>query len=43
VDHLVSAGDIDPDLVHTPGIYVQRVLQGRDYTRRIEKRTLRHG
>ncbi len=31
VEHLVKPGEIDPDLVHTPGIYVKRVLQGRDY------------
>ena len=43
VEHVVEPGTIDPDHVHTPGIYVQRLLQGRDYTKRIEKRTVRHG
>ena len=31
------------DLVHTPGIYVKRLFQGRDYSKRIEKRTVRNG
>jgi 3-oxoacid CoA-transferase subunit A len=43
VEHLVEPGDLDPDLVHTPGIYVKRVLQGHGYIKRIEKRTLRNG
>jgi 3-oxoacid CoA-transferase subunit A len=43
VEHLLKPGEIDPDLVHTPGIYVKRVLQGRDYEKKIEKRTLRDG
>lgn len=43
VEHLVAPGEIDPDHVHTPGIFVQHILQGRDYTRRIEKRTVSHG
>ena len=41
VEQLVPAGSLDPDLVHTPGIFVQRIFQGRGYERRIEKRTLR--
>jgi 3-oxoacid CoA-transferase subunit A len=41
VEHLVDAGRIDPDLVHTPGIFVQRVLAGGVYSRKIEKRTVR--
>ena len=41
VEHLVPAGEIDPDHVHTPGIYVHRIFQGRDYTKRIEQRTVR--
>jgi len=41
VEELVPAGSIDPDLVHTPGIFVSRVLQGASYEKRIEKRTLR--
>ncbi len=43
VEHLVAPGTLDPDLVHTPGIFVQRILQGRDYEHRIEKRTISHG
>ncbi len=41
VEELVPAGGIDPDQVHTPGIFVHRVLQGRGYEKRIERRTLR--
>jgi len=41
VEHLVPAGELDPDLVHTPGIHVDRIFEGRDYTRRIEKVTNR--
>jgi 3-oxoacid CoA-transferase len=41
VEELVPAGRLDPDTVHTPGIFVQRVFQGKAYEKRIEKRTLR--
>ena len=41
VEHLVPAGEIDPDHIHTPGIYVQRIFQGRAYEKRIEQRTVR--
>src|SRR5512138_1088947 len=41
VETLVPAGSIDPDQVHTPGIFVTRVFQGGDYEKRIERRTLR--
>jgi 3-oxoacid CoA-transferase subunit A len=41
VEHLVEPGSIDPDLVHTPGIFVERIFQGVGYERRIEKRTTR--
>ena len=41
VEHLVPAGQIVPDHVHTPGIFVQRVLEGGAYSRKIEKRTVR--
>jgi 3-oxoacid CoA-transferase subunit A len=41
VEHLVQPGEIDPDGVHTPSIYVQRILQGAHYEKRIEKRTVR--
>jgi 3-oxoacid CoA-transferase subunit A len=43
VEHLVSPGEIDPDHVVTPGIYVRHVLQGARYEKRIEKRTVRPG
>jgi 3-oxoacid CoA-transferase A subunit len=43
VEQLVEAGTIDPDHVHTPGIFVKHILQGREYSRRIEKRTISHG
>ena len=41
VEQLVPVGQLDPDLVHTPSVYVKRILQGTNYARRIEKRTLR--
>ena len=43
VEHLVEPGEIDPDHVVTPGIFVKHILQGRGYSRRIEKRTISHG
>ena len=45
VEHLVEPGAIDPDLVHTPGIFVQRIFRGQAYEKRIEQRTTRpaHG
>ena len=43
VEHLVLPGEIDPDHVHTPAIYVKRIIQGTNYIKRIEKRTVRHG
>ena len=41
VEYLVEVGEIDPDLVHTPGIYVKRIFQGEQYERRIERKTVR--
>lgn len=41
VEHLVEVGDLEPDSIHTPAIYVQRIFQGQNYARRIEKRTVR--
>ena len=41
VEHLVEPGEIEPDAVHTPGIFVQHILQGTHYERRVEKRTVR--
>ena len=43
VEHLVEPGDIDPDHVVTPGIFVRHILQGAAYEKRIEKRTTRRG
>ena len=41
VEHLVEPGEIDPDHVHTPGIFVHRIVRGARYEKRIERRTLR--
>jgi 3-oxoacid CoA-transferase subunit A len=41
VERLVEPGTIDPDTVHTPGLFVQRILAGGAYSRRVEKRTIR--
>jgi 3-oxoacid CoA-transferase subunit A len=41
VEELVEPGELDPDHIHTPGIYVHRIFQGVDYEKRIEKRTVR--
>jgi 3-oxoacid CoA-transferase subunit A len=41
VEELVGPGELDPDHIHTPGIYVQRLIVGRDYEKRIEQRTVR--
>lgn len=41
VEQLVPVGSIDPDAVHTPGIFVQRILQGTHFEKRIEQRTTR--
>ena len=41
VEDLVSAGKLDPNQIHTPGIFVQRILQGDKYEKRIEQRTVR--
>ena len=43
VEHLVEPGEIDPDAVHTPGIFVRHIFQGGPYEKRIEKRTVSHG
>jgi len=43
VEQLVEPGQLEPDGVHTPGIYVQRIIQGPSYGKRVETRTLRHG
>ena len=41
VEELVEAGELDPDQVHTPGVYVHRIFQGKGYEKRIEQRTVR--
>ncbi len=41
VEELVEPGELDPNFIHTPGIFVQRIFQGKDYEKRIEQRTIR--
>ena len=41
VEELVPAGELDPNHIHTPGIFVQRIFQGEKYEKRIEQRTVR--
>jgi len=41
VEHLVSPGELDPEMVHTPSIFVKRIFRGELFERRIEKRTVR--
>ncbi len=40
VEELVEPGELDPNTIHTPGIFVQRIIQGKDYEKRIEQRTV---
>lgn len=42
VEELVEPGTLDPNFIHTPGIYVHRIFQGKDYEKRIEQRTVRN-
>ncbi len=42
VEEIAEIGELDPDSIHTPGIYVQRVLLGTNYEKRIERRTVLH-
>lgn len=42
VEELVELGQLDPDQVHTPGIFINAILQGEKYEKRIERRTLRN-
>jgi 3-oxoacid CoA-transferase subunit A len=42
VEELVPAGALDPNQIHTPGIYVQRIFQGQHYEKRIEQRTVKN-
>src|SRR5437762_14318995 len=41
VEHLVPRGELDPDTIHTPSVYVKRIFQGEVFERRIEKRMVR--
>jgi 3-oxoacid CoA-transferase subunit A len=43
VEELAPVGALDPDCVHTPGIFVQRIIQGSNYEKRVENRTTREG
>ncbi|MGY8902070.1 MAG: CoA-transferase, partial [Flavobacteriales bacterium] len=40
VEELVPLGSLDPNEIHTPGIFVQRIFQGKSYEKRIEQRTV---
>jgi 3-oxoacid CoA-transferase subunit A len=42
VEHLVEPGELEPDMVHTPSVFVKRIFQGQLYEKRIEKRTVRN-
>ena len=42
VEELVEPGELDPNMIHTPGIYVQRIFKGVNYEKRIEQRTIRN-
>ncbi|QVY64691.1 CoA transferase subunit A [Polaribacter sp. Q13] len=41
VEEMVEVGELDPNNIHIPGIFVQRIFQGKDYEKRIEQRTIR--
>lgn len=41
VEELVPAGEMDPNNIHTPGIYIQKIFQGKNYEKRIEQKTIR--
>jgi 3-oxoacid CoA-transferase subunit A len=43
VEELVPLGALAPDEIHTPGVYVKRIVQGSGYQKRIEKRTYTRG
>ncbi|KYG61163.1 succinyl-CoA--3-ketoacid-CoA transferase [Bdellovibrio bacteriovorus] len=43
VEELVEVGELDPDQIHTPGVYVQRIFKGANYEKRIEQKTVRKG
>ena len=41
VEHLVEVGELEPDMIHTPSVYVNRIFQGERFEKRIERRTVR--
>ena len=41
VEELVEPGELDPNFIHTPGVFIQRIFQGVNYEKRIEQRTVR--
>ncbi len=41
VEELVQPGELDPNYIHTPGVFIQRIFQGEKYEKRIEQRTVR--
>ena len=41
VEEIVEVGELDPDLIHTPSIYVQRIILGSNFEKRIERKTIR--
>jgi 3-oxoacid CoA-transferase subunit A len=41
VEELVDVGELDPDHIHLPGVFVQRILEGANYEKRIERKTVR--
>ena len=41
VEHLVQPGEIDPDDVHVAGVYIQRIFEGKEYEKRIERKTVK--
>jgi len=43
VEHLVPVGELKPEEIHTPGIYIKKIFQGKNYEKRIERRTVRMG
>ena len=43
VEEIVEVGELDPDHIHTPGIFVQRIVKGEKFEKRIERRTIRKG
>jgi 3-oxoacid CoA-transferase subunit A len=42
VEELVAPGELDPNFIHTPGIFVQRIFEGKNYEKRIERRTVQN-